>query len=489
MNETQHVDVLIVGAGFAGICMAIKLKQQGKRSFVVLERAERVGGTWRDNSYPGAACDVPSFVYSYSFDQNPEWSRMFSPQEEILNYIENCVNKHGLQNSIKLKSSVNKAVFNEADGLWDVYTQQGDHYQAKALMGATGPLNKAQFPDLPGMDSFKGPKFHTSHWDHSFDYKGNTVAVVGTGASAIQVVPGIAADVKKLYLFQRTPAWVTPRPDRDVKEWEQKLFKALPFTQTIARTLVYWQLEIRALAFTRYPGILEQVGKLVLRHMYKSINDPELRKKLTPNYTMGCKRVLVSNDYYPALARPNVEVLTGGLRAVTETGVVNADGTEHDVDAIIFATGFQASDHNAPFEIRGLKNRDLREEWAPGGEAYLGTTVSGYPNMFMFVGPNTGLGHNSIIHIIESQANYVMQAINTLFDKKMKYLNVKEQEQEKYNQQIQKRLSRTVWNVGGCQSWYLNANGKNTTLWPGFTIGYRQATAKFDVSKYELIKA
>lgn len=488
MNETRYVDVLIVGAGFAGICMAIKLKEQGKRSFVVLERAERVGGTWRDNSYPGAACDVPSFVYSYSFDQNPEWSRMFSPQAEILNYIKGCVSKHQLEGDIELNSSVNKAVFNKEEGLWHVYTQKGDHYTAKAVLGATGPLNKAQFPDLPGMNSFKGAKFHTSHWDHSYDYKGKKVAVVGTGASAIQVVPSIAADVEHLTLLQRTPAWVTPRPDREVKEWEHKMFKALPFTQNIARTLVYWQLEVRAFAFTKYPGILDRIGKLVLRHMYKSIKDPELRKKLTPNYTMGCKRVLVSNDYYPALARPNVEVLTGGLKAVTETGIVNADGTERDVDAIIFATGFQASEHNAPFEIRGLDNRDLREEWAPGGEAYLGTTVSGFPNLFIFVGPNTGLGHNSIIHIIESQATYVLAAIDLLFKKKAKYLNVKEQVQNKYNEKIQKELGRTVWNVGGCQSWYLNANGKNTTLWPGFTVGYRQATSKFDVSKYELVK-
>lgn len=485
MSE-KIIDVLIVGAGFAGMGIAIKLKQQNKRSFIILERGDDIGGTWRDNSYPGAACDVMSHVYSYSFEPNPNWSRMFSPQEEILQYMKHCVKKYDLQSHIMIGQNVVKASFEEDKGQWRVETEAGDIYRARVVVGATGPLNKASYPNIPGRESFKGAQFHTSHWDHSYNYKDKKVAVIGTGASAIQVVPAIAPDLKELVLFQRTPPWIMPRPDRPVANWEHKLFNAFPKLQIAYRTLLYWILEVRAYAFVRNPNLMKRASSIALRHMHKQVKDPMLREKLTPKYTMGCKRILLSNDYYPALTREHAQVVTDNITAITPQGVKAGD-KEYSVDAIVYATGFQASENMAPFEIRGLNDMDIRELWKHGGEAYLGSTVSGFPNLFTIVGPNTGLGHNSIIHIIESQVAYAMDGINTLFNKNLKYMNIPANVQDKFNNQLQQKLSKTIWNVGGCNSWYLNDSGKNTTLWPGFTYEFRKMTSRFDVENYELV--
>lgn len=484
--DKKILDVLIVGAGFAGIGMAIKLKQQNKRSFVILERGSDIGGTWRDNSYPGAACDVLSHVYSYSFEPNPNWSRMFSGQEEILQYMKHCIQKYDLRSHIMTGQNVVKAEFDEDQGLWTVKTEAGDTFTARVVVGATGPLNKASYPNIPGRESFQGAQFHTSHWDHGFDYKGKKVAVIGTGASAIQVVPAIAPDVQELALFQRTPPWIMPRPDRAIAEWEHKLFRSFPGLQMAYRTILYWMLEVRAFGFVRNPKVLEFGSRIALRHIHKYVKDPKLRKKLSPQYTMGCKRILLSNDYYPALTRDNVDVVTDSITEITPNGIKAGD-KEYAVDAIVYATGFQASENMAPFEIRGLHGLDIRELWAHGGEAYLGSTVSGFPNLFTIVGPNTGLGHNSIIHIIESQVAYAMDGVDTIFNKKLKYVNIPEGVQDKFNNQIQQKLSKTIWNVGGCNSWYLNDSGKNTTLWPGFTYEFRKLTKRFDAENYELV--
>lgn len=483
----EQFDVVVIGAGFAGIAMGYRLKQQGKRSFMILERGDRIGGTWRDNSYPGAACDVQSHLYSFSFAPNPNWSRMYSGHSEIWDYMDACVTKFDLQAHIRCNQSVEDATFNAETGSWTVSTTDGNRYMARVVVGCTGPLNKPSFPNIKGRELFQGASFHTAQWDHNYDHKGKRVAVVGTGASAIQVVPGIAADVQHLCLFQRTPAWVVPRRDRTIKPWEHKLFAKWPITQWLYREQIYWANEIRALAFVKYPGVLGIPEILAKRHIRKAIKDKELADALTPKYTLGCKRVLKSDDYYPAIARANVDLVTAGIQEITETGLITQDGKHYEVDAIVYATGFQASENMAPFEFNGLAGRKLKDMWQHGGEAYLGSAVSGFPNHFIIVGPNTGLGHNSVIHIIESQVAYAMGGINTLFSKGYRYMDVKQAKQDAFNADIQKKLAKTVWNTGGCTSWYLNDSGKNTTLWPGFTFGFRKLTAQFNQHDYELV--
>lgn len=467
--------------------MAIKLQEAGITDFVVLERGDSVGGTWRDNTYPGAACDIETVLYSYSFEPNPNWSRAFGVQAEIRKYIEYCVDKYGVREQIQCNKNVVKARFDEEAGLWEVHTEDGSTYRARIAVTGTGPLNKAVYPNIPGRDSFAGAAFHSSHWDHSFDHKGKRVAVIGTGASAIQVVPGIAADVAELKLFQRTPAWVVPRPDRKISGFEHWMFKTIPFTQWISRTTTYWMHESVVLPFIKFPGALRLFSKVARWNIRRAIKDPELAEQLTPKYTMGCKRVLLSSDYYPAIARENVKLVTTGIESITPKCIKTKDGVEHEVDCIVYATGFDASENQAPFTTLGLNDVDLQKKWQHGGEAYLGCTVSGFPNLFILVGPNTGLGHSSMIHIIESQCAYAMQGIQAILNKQYKYVDVLPYVQQKFNEGLQEDLQHTVWNLGGCQSWYINEDGKNTTLWPHSTVKFRRMTAHFNEKDYEVV--
>ncbi|MGB5210125.1 MAG: NAD(P)/FAD-dependent oxidoreductase [Gammaproteobacteria bacterium] len=477
--------VIIIGAGFGGLCMAIKLKQAGIDDFVLLEKNGDVGGTWWANTYPGCACDVQSLLYSFSFEQNPDWSHMFGRQPEILGYLRHCVEKYRLAPHIRLSSEVTHAAYQDAEQHWQVQTADGVRYRTRILVAATGPLSRPAIPDLPGLDRFAGEVFHSAQWAHDYSLQGKQVAVIGTGASAIQFVPAIAPRVANLYLFQRTPPWVLPRPDRKVSRLERWLFRRWPLTQRIARYLMYWRLESRAVVFTVWPrlgGLLAAFGRWNIR---RQVRDPLFQEKLTPDYPAGCKRLLLSDDYYPALNRGNVHLVTDPVRECTATGVVTADGDEFTVDAIILGTGFQAT---APFPkrmITGSHGVDITERWRAGMEAYKGISVSGFPNFFMLAGPNTGLGHNSVVFMLEAQVGYIMQAMSAMERQSIDGLEVRPEIEAAFNRQLQRRLARTVW-ANGCRSWYLDANGRNVTLWPGFTVEYWFRTRRFRFKDYRV---
>ncbi|MDB5454648.1 MAG: 4-hydroxyacetophenone monooxygenase [Caulobacter sp.] len=481
------VDVAILGSGFSGIGMAIALLKAGRKSFVILEKAASVGGTWRDNTYPGCACDVPSHLYSFSFEPNPDWSRMYPTQPEIRAYLERVTDKYALRPSMRFGRTVTNLDFDAAAGLWRVKSEDGQTLTARVVVSGMGGLSRPVTPHLPGIESFQGKTFHSADWDHAHDLIGQRVAVIGTGASAIQFVPQIAPKLAQLHLFQRTPPWIAPKLDRPMKPWEKRLFAALPAAQSLLRGAIYCRMESRAVGFTLKPAILAKAQQLLVKFIAASIPDPALRAKLTPHYTMGCKRILISNDYYPALNRDNVELVTEGIERVTAHGIVTRDGVERPVDTIIYGTGFAATDALSPTQVRGVGGRHLNAEWAAGAQAYLGVTVAGYPNFFLLMGPNTGLGHNSIIYMIESQIRYVMDALAQMDRRGAALMAPRQDAQDLFNATIQRRVATSVWNSGGCKSWYLTAEGRNTTIWPGFTFEYRRKTKAVDPGAYEFV--
>ncbi|MFE2755761.1 flavin-containing monooxygenase [Actinosynnema sp. NPDC059335] len=486
----REVKVLVVGTGFSGLGMAIELKRTGERDFVVLEKADDLGGTWRDNSYPGCACDVPSHMYSFSFELNPRWSRMFARQPEIWDYLKRVADRYRLREHIRFNSKVAGARWDEDDKVWHVTVENGDTYTAKAVVAGVGALHIPNVPVLPGIEDFRGKAFHSAQWDHDYDLRGKKVAVVGTGASAIQFVPRIADDVERLTVFQRTPPWVMPKMDRSIATWEQKLFRALPFTQRLYRDFVYWTRESSALGFAVNPKIMEFAQNIARRHMRAQVPDPELRAKLTPDYTMGCKRVLISNDYYPALTKPNVDLVTDGIAEVRANSVVDRAGVEHEVDVIIYGTGFHVVDSFDYLDIAGKGGVDLAKQWREQGiETYYGITVSGFPNLFFLLGPNTGLGHNSVVFMIESQIRYVRQCLELLDRHGADELDVRPDVQARFNRQLRRKLSKGVWTEGGCKSWYLDAQGVNRTVWPGFTWRYWMRTKSVRAEDYTLARA
>jgi cation diffusion facilitator CzcD-associated flavoprotein CzcO len=480
--------VIVVGTGFSGLCMGVKLREQGEDDFILLERADDVGGTWRDNTYPGCGCDVPSHLYSFSFAPNPNWSRMFAPQPEIFAYLKGVAEQFDLMRHIHFKANLVGARYDDARKLWVVTAEDGRVFEADVLVSGMGGLSNPMIPDTPGLDQFKGAVFHSATWDHAFDLVGKRVAVIGSGASAIQFVPAIAPKVDQLFYFQRTPAWVVPKEDRPLRPDERADFAANPWRQRLARIRQYWELEIRFLAFKFKPEWMGLVAKVAKHKIRQAIKDPALQAKITPDYTPGCKRLLISNDYYPALARTNVEVVTEGVKAVTATGVVSHDGQTREVDAIIFGTGFKVQDPIPPKTVYGRGGVDLADAWRAGPEAYLGMAVAGFPNFFMLMGPNTGLGHNSMVFMIESQAHYITSAIMAMKHEHIQALEVKPQAQARFVDEVQKELKRTVWN-SGCKSWYLNEQGRNTTLWPGFTFAYRLKTRRFKLNQYKAEQA
>jgi cation diffusion facilitator CzcD-associated flavoprotein CzcO len=478
--------IVIVGAGFSGLGMGIRLKQAGIDDFVILEKAGGVGGTWRDNHYPGAACDVESHLYSFSFEPNPGWSRTFAGQREILAYLEHCADKYGLRPHLRFDTAVTGATFDERAGTWTVKTSRGDRLPARVLVSAIGGFNLPSYPDIPGLDTFGGKVVHSARWDDSYPLEGKRVGVVGTGASAIQIVPAIAPRVGRLHVFQRTPPWIVPKLDHPISEQERERFRRWPALQRLERARQYWLRELVAVGFVKSPAVLRLASKLALRYLRASVRDRALRDKLTPSYTMGCKRILPSNDYYPALTRENVELVTEGIQEVRPRGIVTRDGQLRELDAIVCATGFTVADFLLPFSMKGRGGRDLNEAWRGGAEAHLGSTVSGFPNFFIVFGPNTGLGHNSMIFMIESQIDYAMSAIRLLKKERLRYLDVRADAQARYNESLQARLAKTVWSTG-CTSWYLNKDGKNTTLWPGFTVEFYLRTRRLDPRDYELV--
>lgn len=480
--------IVIVGSGFAGIGLAIRLKQASIHDFTILERAERVGGTWRDNTYPGVACDVPSHVYSFSFEPNPRWSRFFAPQQEILEYLEHCTDKYAVRAHIRFGTAATGATFDERTGLWSVTTSRGDVLEARVLVSGSGhALSKPVYPEVPGRDTFEGKAMHSARWDHDFVLEGKTVAVIGTGASAVQIVPTIAPKVGRLHVFQRTAAWVSPKMDRPLTEREHRVFQRRPALQKLERGIIYWVMEAMAVGYVVEPRLNVLRERMATRYLEKTVHDPALRAKLTPGFRLGCKRVLFSNDYLPALLRENVELVTDTITEIRPRAIVTTDGRERPVDAIVYATGFETAEAKPPFPIVGRGGRDLAVAWKDGIEAYLGTTVTGFPNFFMIIGPNLGLGHSSMILMMESQFTYVVDAIQKLRARKLRFFDVRADVQAKYNEWLQTRLGRTVWNTGGCDSWYLTRGGKNTTAWPGFTFEYRLRTRRFDEENHDAV--
>ena len=480
----EEVDSIIVGTGFAGLGMGIQMKKDGINNFIILEKAGDLGGTWRDNHYPGCACDVPSHLYSFSFEQNPKWSETYSPQPEIWAYLRDCAKKYDLMEHIRFNKEVTKAQYQDRDGRWQVTTADGQVFVTRNLISAMGGLSRPAYPNLKGLDSFKGEMFHSQNWNHDYDFKGKKVAVIGTGASAIQFVPQVAKVAGHLDLYQRTPPWIMPKLNRKFSDLEHGIFSKVPFLQNTLRTALYWVMETQVLGFVVNPKLMKGLEYVSRKHFERQIPDAALRAKVMPNYTIGCKRVLYSNNYLPALTRPNVDVLTDGIAEVTPTGIKTKSGELRDVDCIILGTGFQATNPVPKGTVFGKNGVDLIEAWSKGMEAYKGTTVTGFPNLYFIVGPNTGLGHSSIIFMIESQINYIMKALKTVKVKQLQSIDVKREVMDGFNQKLQTRLQGAVWEKGGCSSWYLDANGRNSTLWPGFTWAFKLETNHFELSDY-----
>lgn len=487
-DASTPLTAIIIGSGFAGIGMAIKLRQAGITDFMILEKAHDVGGVWRDNSYPGAACDVPSHVYSFSFAPNPEWTRVFAAQADIYAYLQQCARSYQLTEHIQFAAEVQQAVYNEKDALWQVTLSDGRQLQATLLISATGQLSRPALPKLAGIETFKGHSFHSANWDHSYDLAGKRVAVVGTGASAIQFVPAIADTVEQLTVFQRSPAYLKKRPDRAYKDWQKTLFRKLPWAMKLHRAGIYLRYESQALAFTRFKGLMTlMVGRPFQALLAKDVADPELRSKLTPDYPIGCKRILLSSDYLKTMTKANVELVTEGISRVSADGIETNDGVQHPVDAIIYGTGFAATEFLAPMRITGRAGLDLNDAWQGGAQAYLGMSVPGFPNFFMLYGPNTNLGHNSIVYMLESQIAHVLRCYQALQTAQATRIEVDDTYYRHFNSKIQARLANSVWQ--GCTSWYVDESGHNSTNWPGFSLSYRWLTRFSSLQAYSFTRA
>ena len=475
----------ILGAGFGGLGMAIRLKQAGIHDFVIWERDGDVGGTWWANTYPGCQCDIPSHLYSYSFAPNPNWSRTYPLQPELKEYLRECTERYSLRDHIHVNCEVSLAEWDDDEGLWRVETPKGS-FAVDMLIAAPGFLSEPAVPGLPGIEEFEGVTFHTARWNHDRDLTGRRVAVIGTGASAIQTVPNIQPIVEHLDVFQRTPPWVMPHRDRPITDLERRVYRRFPALQRIARSFVYWTREMLVPGFVRNPRLMRLPERIARRHLEKQVPDPALRARLTPSYSFGCKRVLPSNEWYPALMQPNVEVVTEHIERVAPNGIVTADGALHEVDTIVLATGFHVTDVRFAKIVRGRNGVQMSEVFSGSPQAYRGTAVAGFPNLFIITGPNTGLGHNSLVYMIEAQLDYLMDALRLIDQRGATRVEVLPEAQGAYNADLQSRMGRTVWNSGGCSSWYLDANGRNTTLWPDYTWRFRRQTRQFDPAAYEL---
>ena len=480
------VDVLIVGAGFSGLCMAIKLRQARRESFLVIEKNDDIGGTWNENRYPGCACDIPSHLYCFSFDLNPEWNRMYAGQQEIWEYLKSCAKRYGLLPHIRLNTPLREATWDEGKGLWHVLAGEGMTIDARVLISGIGALHVPKYADLPGIERFAGPSFHSSKWPQDVKLEGKDIAVIGTGASAIQFVPQIAPLAAKLYLFQRTPAWIIPRPDFSISgKWKQR-FRRIPGVMWAFRELLFWRQEIRVLAFLGNRWLRRSLEAIARKHLAAQIKDPKLRAALTPNYELGCKRVLVSSDFYPALEKPNVELVTERIAEVREHSIVTQDGRERAVHVLIHGTGFRATEPMIGIRLVGRGGVEIHDAWRERMSAFLGVTVTGFPNFFILLGPNTGLGHNSVVLMIEAQVRYVMSCLELMRRRGQKVMHLRQESQKRFVEDILQRMGRTVWQIGGCRSWYQDQKtGENTTLWPGSVVDYMRRTYSAAAKDYE----
>ena len=452
MKLPSHTRVAIVGAGFSGLCMAIRLKQEGIHDFVVLEKADGVGGTWRDNTYPGCQCDIPSALYSFSFAPNPDWTRFYPLQSEIRDYLRRCARDFGLTPYIRFGHELLGAAWDDQASRWRLETSDGS-VTADVLVSGMGGLSHPSVPELPGLDRFEGTAFHSARWDHGHDLTGERVAVIGTGASAVQFVPRVQPQVGRLHLFQRTPAWVLPDPDRPVSGLERRLFRRLPATQRALRGAIYLLQEATVLGTIVDRRLSRGLEVIARRHLERQVADPELRAKLTPSYLLGCKRITLSDAYYPAITQPNVELITDRISEVRRRSIVTADGSERELDTIIFGTGFRVLDHPAYSLVRGRDGRTLGEAWEGSPRAYLGTTVAGFPNLFLLVGPNSAGGYNSIVFTTEAHVNYVIACLREMDRRRLQAVEVRPDVYEEFSRDTEERLGRSVWNAGGCASW------------------------------------
>ncbi len=465
------LDVAIVGAGFAGIGTAIRLRNSGIENFVLLERGSAVGGTWRDNTYPGAACDIPSRLYSYSFAPNPNWSHTYSGSAEILDYIHTMVDEFDIESRIRFGHNVVDIIWNEASGHWHLSIDGHADVRARTVVMASGPLANASLPNIRGIDTYEGHKIHSARWDHGFDFEGKKIAVVGTGASAVQIVPELVKIADTVKVFQRTPGWTLPRVNRKTQAGTKRRYAQYPQTQALARSLWFWGHESVALGVvwkTPLTRIVELVGRA---HLRRQVRDPWLRRQLTPRFRAGCKRLLMTSDYYPALQKPNCTLVTWPIATLSPKGIRTVEGVEHQFDAIVFATGFDVSNTGTPIPITGRDGRVLADEWNTGAKAYKSIAVSGYPNMYFTFGPNSGPGHSSALVYMEAQIDYIVEAISMVLDENLHSADVRQDVQDAYNEDLQRRLAKTTWN-SGCSSWYLTEDGFNATMFPGFATQY-----------------
>ncbi|PRY08830.1 flavin-containing monooxygenase [Kineococcus rhizosphaerae] len=479
--------IVIVGSGFSGICAAVKLMEAGFHKLTILERGEDVGGTWRDNNYPGCACDVPAVLYSFSFAPNPDWSRRYCGHDELFAYLRGVADRYSLRPHIRFKTDVTRMSYDVETAQWQVTTGSGEVLIADVVVNGTGTLSQPSIPRLEGLSSFTGEVFHSATWDHAKPLEGRQVAVIGTGASAIQFVPKIAGIADHVTVFQRTPPWVMPRDDHEYTGWESQLFRRVPVSQKLLRWKTYWDFETLARGFLGKQKVVDAYRRKAEAFIKASIPDDLLRAAVTPDYDPGCKRRLVSNDWYPALCRDDVDLVTERIVEVRPSAVVTADGVEHPTDVIVFGTGFAATDFLAPMEVRGLSGVELSEQWREGAATHLGIVAADFPNLWMVMGPNTALGHNSIVFMIEQQVHYIVQALQHLRAKRIPAVRIRPEVMQRSYEEVQRRMGKTVW-ASGCNSWYLSDGGRNDTLWPATTVEYWWQTRRFRPEDYQVIQ-
>jgi len=486
VTEEKILAVVIIGAGMSGICMGIKLQQRGISDFLIIEKSPDVGGTWYDNSYPGACCDVASVLYSYSFEPNPDWSRKYSPHDEIQAYFSHCVDKYQLRRRIRLETAVESAHYDEARGLWTVQLQGGEQLLAKCLVSGLGQLNRPNIPEFDGAESFAGEQFHSARWRHDIDLSGKRVAVIGSAASALQFIPPVAARVAQLTVYQRSANYVVRRGDRAYSATEKRRFRRYPLLQKLHRLTIYLRGEALFYPLMRAKSWLRSFfAKWATQYLQEHVSDPELQRKLTPDYPVGCKRILISDDFFQAFNRPNVALVTSPITSISPTGVVSEDRVDRDVDVIIYGTGFNATEFLSSVHIVGADGVSLNQAWAQGAEAYRGVSVAGFPNFYMLYGPNTNLGSNSIIFMVERQANYIVRCIDKIRSHKLRSLDVNKAVMRAYNDRMQGELAKTVW-VASCDSWYKNEAGKVVNNWPRSTVAYWWHMRAPDFTDFEM---
>jgi cation diffusion facilitator CzcD-associated flavoprotein CzcO len=489
VQGVKQVDVLIVGTGFAGLACAIKLQEAGFGNLLLLEKAGEVGGTWRENTYPGAACDIPSHLYSLSFEPKTDWSRLYPQQPELLTYLRDVAERNSLRPLIRFNTAMVSARWDEARAVWAV-TTTGGPIEARVLIGGMGPLHWPVYAPLAGIEAFQGVRFHSAEWTHDYDLTGKRVAVIGTGASAIQFIPQVATRAAQVTVFQRTPPWIMPRRDRPISAKWQERYRDHPITRKLFRQYLFWFHEIRVLGFLGNKRAQKAAAQIATRHINKYIKDPLLRAKVTPTYALGCKRTLVSDDYYPALTAPNVELTTAGVKEVRARSIVDNEGIERTVDAIIYGTGFEVTTSFERLRLYGTGGRELNQVWSASGmSAFKGIAVPGFPNFLLLLGPNSGLGHNSVVIMIEAQVRYIVDLLRKMRTEGIWAVAPKPAAHDAYSAELARKMAHTVWQEGGCKSWYMDAQGRNTTLWPGSVLSYRDTTKAASLADYEVIKA